>query len=114
MENGNGSSPVLKQAPPCFHIFPVFFFLSSFLYFFNLFLSLCFPYAFSISPPGSPFLLGLSSGFYSQRMHALLHEYSNGRRALAVKCSPWLKQFVAFVAESIPLSIETAPEEENE
>jgi hypothetical protein len=34
-------------------------------------------------PPG----FGLSFGFYSQRMHALLHEYSNGRRALAVKRS---------------------------
>jgi hypothetical protein len=34
IENGSGSSPVLKQAPPCFHIFPVFFFLCSFLYFF--------------------------------------------------------------------------------
>ena len=48
--------------------------------------SLCFLH-FSTSPPGSS-LLGLSSGFYSQRMHALLRENSNGRRALAVKRSP--------------------------
>jgi len=61
----------------------------AFCVFLNLFASLCFLHAFSISPlpPGSP-LLGLSSGFYSQRIHVLLRENSNGHRALSVKRSP--------------------------
>jgi len=67
---------VLFCSPQVISVFPPYIPLSLCLFFF-------FPLSLFSPPPG----FGLSSGFYSQRMHALLHEYSNGRRALVVKRS---------------------------
>jgi len=69
----------------------LFFTLSSLCFFFMsrcLILLLLFSFSLSVVLLFLLPRLGLSSGFYSQRMHALLHENSNGRRALAVKRSP--------------------------
>jgi len=81
---------VLLLIPPFYFFFlqfftPRFFFSPPlcFLFFF-LQLLLCSPFsAFCFFPPVfPPLLFGPSSGFYSQRMHALWQEHGNGRRAL--------------------------------